>query len=100
MITALELLMLIIPWLIYSGVQQQRLPIQRACRVILPSFIVFLSGLMAGWLCALGVLELNWPTPSLFVGNAWWHLATGPVVFMLYVFVMSEVCRRKRLDES
>ncbi|AIW22946.1 hypothetical protein [Vibrio coralliilyticus] len=95
MIAVLELLMFLIPWLVYSGVQLQRLPPPLACAIILPSFLVFVSGLIAGWLCALGVVKLDWPSPSLFVGNAWWHLATGPVAFVLYVLVMSEICRRK-----
>ncbi|MDA0118569.1 hypothetical protein [Vibrio sp. T11.5] len=98
MVAVLELLMLTIPWLVFSLVRSERLSATLACGLILPSFIIFLVGLISGWLCAIGVINLNWPASTIFVGNQWWNLATGPIVIMLYLFVMSEVCTLKRYD--
>ncbi|MGY3689070.1 hypothetical protein HRJ45_12160 [Vibrio coralliilyticus] len=96
MITALELVMLTVPWFIYSAVKNKTIPIRYACRVIIPCFAIFIAALLSGWLCAFGVIDISWPAPSLFVGNEWWNLATGPVVIMLYIFVMSEICNLKQ----
>ncbi|MGY3687158.1 hypothetical protein HRJ45_12155 [Vibrio coralliilyticus] len=73
----------------------------RSARLILGvSFICLLVELFVSWLWVFRIVELTDLEMSIFVGHDWWNLAAGPLVFLLYLYVFTELNFSNRKKEK
>ncbi|CAM2907718.1 hypothetical protein VINE108274_07890 [Vibrio neptunius] len=91
MITFLELVLIVVPITVYFAGDEKVISSTFALVVLVTSFIVLILELSVGWLIVIGVIDSEFPEPSIFVGTEIWNLLVGPLILTLYVYVISEV---------
>ncbi|CAM2985264.1 NADH dehydrogenase [Vibrio neptunius] len=86
----LEIFLIVVPILIVFAVFNEFIPVRFANYTLRLSFVLLVIELIISWLKVFKFISLS-NIDSIFIGDEWWHLVAGPVVFLLYVYVMTEL---------
>lgn len=86
----LELFLIVIPLLAIFAVFSESISVRLANYALRFSFALLLCELTISWLKVFKFVSLA-NIDSIFIGDEWWNLLAGPAVFLLYIYVMTEV---------
>ncbi|NRF16315.1 hypothetical protein [Vibrio coralliilyticus] len=95
-----ELALIILPVFTLLAAVGRTIKYQLARFILGISFVCLLVELLVSWLWVFKIVELTDLQASIFVGNDWWNLAAGPVVFLLYLYVFTELNFSNRKKEK
>ena len=86
----LELFLIVIPLLVIFAVFSESMPARLANYTLRLSLVFLMFELIISWLKVFSLISLA-DIDSIFIGDDWWNLLAGPAVFLLYIYVMTEV---------
>lgn len=99
-----EIALIVIPMFVLLAVMGEEMPLKVARFMMKLSFVFLIIELFISWLCVFKFIEMPDLQMSIFIGTNWWNLAAGPLVFLLYVYVFTEITiakpRNKEPDNS
>ncbi|WP_099608896.1 hypothetical protein [Vibrio coralliilyticus] len=95
-----ELALIILPVFTLLAAVNGTIKYQLARFILGISFVCLLVELFVSWLWVFKIVELTDLQASIFVGHDWWNLAAGPIVFLLYLYVFTELNFSNRKKEK